>query len=283
MKLKKYNFAILISTKGKEDINKAVSQIKNTNIPIYIVSPEEINIENTTLIKDKGLGKPSALNLAIEKIPAQIIIFTDGDVYTNEQSINNIIKAFDENTGIVTTSVISLNNKNSILGFWSHFLVFAANNMRKEKYSKNEFFEATGYLMAVRKNLIEKIPENSLSEDGVISKMVHDKKYNIKYIDNAEVFVKFPQNFHDWIIQKKRSTGGYTQNLTERKNGSRSFFKEAKAGFFLFFSYPKNIKEFFYLFLLFLARIYLWIIIFIDLKIKRKNFSQIWLRVESTK
>ena len=127
------------------------------------------------------------------------------------------------------------------------------------------------------------IPHNTLSDDGVISKMVYDKGYQIKYLSSAKVYVNYPTNFKDWIIQKKRSTGGYTRDKVEKKYGNRSFFKEAFRGIELFFSYPKSLKEYYYLTVLFIARTYLWIIIFIDLKIKRKKFSDIWIRVESTK
>ncbi len=284
MKLNTPNFAVVITTAGEENLLQALSHISDIKIPIYVVTPENYGLTgNIKIIKDNKKGKPAALNLAIETIKEDILILTDGDVYTTTKSIQNIIDNFDSETGLITGKVISLNTKNNMLGFWSHFLTYAANTMRNEKYKKGEFFEASGYLLAVRKNLLGKIPSNSLSEDAVISKMIKDKEFKIKYIPTAKVYVKYPTNFKDWIIQKKRSTGGYTRKNIEKTQGNRSFLKEAIRGAKLFFIYPENLKEYFYLTMLFIARIYLWIIILIDIKIKRKKFKDIWTRVESTK
>ena len=228
-----------------------------------------------------GIGKPEALNIAFKKIEEDIVILTDGDVYVSKKSIKSIIKLFDDQTGLISGKVISLNDKKTILGFWSHFLVFAADKMRERQYKNNQFFEATGYLYAIRKSLIKEIPKDILSEDGFISYIIYKSEYKIKYDKNALVYVKFPKTFSDWIRQKRRSVGGYKQKYIDETN--RSFLKEAYFGISLFFIYPKNIKEYFYLLLLFLARIYLWIKIFIDLKIRKLTFEKIWVLVESTK
>lgn len=285
MKLNTQNkFAILITTKGKENILLSLEKLKGVNIPIYIVTPEDYSqIKGVKIIKDKGKGKPEALNIAFKEIKEDILILTDGDVYTDKKSINNIIKNFDLQTGLITGKVISLNKKDNMIGYWSHFLTYAANTMRAKKYTNGEFFEGSGYLLAIRKNLIKNIDPNALADDGVISKIIYDSKYKEKYLEDSKVYVKYPDNFKDWIKQKKRSAGGYKQDITEKTYGNRSFLKEARYGIKIFFTYPKNFKEFFYTLVLFIARVYLWILIEIDIKILRKNPTDIWVRVESTK
>ncbi len=283
-------FAILITTKGKENIEKAIESVIDSNLPIYIVTPEkyyknlEQKYQNIKIINDKREGKASAINFAIDKVKEDIIIFTDGDVYIKKGSIHYITKIFqNKSVGGVTGKVISLNSKNNALGYWSHFLVECANTLRKDLQKKNEYFEMTGYLMAVRKNLIGKIPKESLSEDGYISQCIHSKGYKIVYEENAVVYVKYPTNFKDWIIQKRRSAGGYTQSFIDKEKSNRSFSKETKYGLRGFFQYPKTLKERYYLILLFLSRIYLWVVIFKDIKIKKLPFSKIWKEVKSTK
>ncbi len=283
------NFSVLITTSGKEDINKAIKSFSSYKVPIYIVTPnKDLELKNKSLevktikiIQDKGKGKPQALNLAFSKIKEEIIFLTDGDVYVSNNALKEITKLFDSKTGLVTGKVISVNNRNSMLGFWSHFLVFAANSMREEKNRNGEYFEGTGYLMAVRKSLIGKIPKDIFSEDGYISYKIYTKGYKIRYTDKAKVYVKYPTTISDWLKQKRRSTGGYTQKYIEVK--TRSFKKEAIGGIKLFFKYPKNIKEYYYLMCLFLMRIYLWLIITIDIRIRKLKFKDIWVRVESTK
>ena len=277
------SYAIVITTAGHENITKLLDELEKTNIKIYIVTPDNLSIQNKNIeiIKDQGKGKGQALNFSIDKIKEDILILTDGDVYTNKKSIESLITKFDKNTGLVSGKIISLNDKNTRLGLWSHFLVFAANSLRLKKSQNKEFFEATGYLFAFRKSLFKKIPKGMLSEDGYISYAVYKSDYELKYDPDAIVFVKFPKTFSDWIKQKRRATGGYKQGYIEKTN--RSFIKEAYNGILLLFTYPSNIKEFVYLLLLFIARIYLWIRILIDIKIRKLPFEKMWIRIESTK
>ena len=110
----------------------------------------------------------------------------------------------------------------------------------------------------------------------------YSKKYNIKYSPTSEVFVKYPDNLRDWINQKRRSAGGYNQIKKWSNVEIRSFYKESLGGLD-FFRYITNLKEFLWLWALFLVRIYLWLLIYRDINIKNKEFNKIWVRIESTK
>jgi cellulose synthase/poly-beta-1,6-N-acetylglucosamine synthase-like glycosyltransferase len=201
-------YAIVITTSGKENIRMAIDAVLETNLPIYVVTPDRNQVfkeKNVHVIYDKGLGKPAAINYALSCIKEDILILTDGDVYTDTKSIFKIQDKFDNKTGLVSGRVISLNDRTSMLGFWSHFLTYAADRMRIEKNKKKEYFEGSGYLMGIRKSLILHIPVNILSDDGYMSSIVFKSQYDIKYERNACVYVKYPNTLKDWIKQKKRS------------------------------------------------------------------------------
>jgi cellulose synthase/poly-beta-1,6-N-acetylglucosamine synthase-like glycosyltransferase len=237
------------------------------------------------IIKDKGQGKPAALNLVFNKAKGEILLLTDGDVYLGKNSIKLMIEKFkDKRVGVVSGRPVSINSRKEMLGFWSHLLTDMAHEIRKERTGKGDMIVCSGYLYAFRKSLIKRIPENALSEDAVISHMISDLGYKTEYAENALVYIKYPTNFKDWIIQKKRSAGGYNQlsDMVRGKERMRSFGKES-SGVFRVLRYPKTIKEFFYTISLIIARLYLWALIFIDINLKKKEFKKIWLRVESTK
>ena len=270
--------------------------------------------KNISYLKDEGRGKPAALNLAFNwlknKYPVKsdnIIVLTDGDVYIKDQSLKYLLEPFSaeggsasggknqkvlcqpaltgqNRVGAVTGHPISPNNRDNIFGYWSHFLTEAAHQMRLHR--KN--FPCSGYLYAIRQNLIDSIPENSLSDDAVITEIVKNNKYQVVYAPESIVAVKYPDNFKDWLLQKKRSLGGYSQciKIGERRlkiNRLRNFVQEAMGGFKLFISYPRNIREYWWTIMLFLSRIYLWFLILIDIKLRKKSFQKIWQRIESTK
>lgn len=237
-------------------------------------------------IHDPGKGKPTALNTAFKHAKGNILILTDGDVYAGENSVNELLKPFeDRKVGAVSGRPVSLNDKGTLLGFWSHLLTDAgAHSIRLERVEAGKFIVCTGYLYAIR-NVIDNIPKDVLADDAIISHMVWNKGYKIGYAPNALVYVKYPTNFKDWILQKKRSAGGYRQIKQYFGNGPkmRSFWRELFFGWYRALIYPNTFKEFIYTFLLFFARLYLWIKIFIDLNIRKQGFNQVWKRVESTK
>jgi cellulose synthase/poly-beta-1,6-N-acetylglucosamine synthase-like glycosyltransferase len=267
-------------------------------------------------LKDDGRGKPAALNLAFKTVKGEIFVLTDGDVRIGDNSLKYLLKPFFEKeankVGAVSGHPLPLNSRNDLFGYWSHFLTDAAHQMRinanpASRDADKREFPCSGYLYAIRAGLIEKVPENVLAEDAFITEIIRSQGYQIIYAPEAIVYVKYPNNFKDWLKQKVRSVGGNIQfiNYPDVASGSqlyyfnfykvrwdkskritnrmRNFWQEIKDGLKLFFTYPKNLKEFWWTILLYLARIYLWLLIFWKLKIKRQSFHQIWQRIETTK
>ena len=290
---------IITAYKEEKTVGKAIESALSESIKdheIIVSCPDKPTADvvktyqkkhkNIKLIKDPGQGKPVALNIIFKKAKGDILVLTDGDVYSGKNAIKNLITPFkDKNVGAVTGRPISVNSRNTILGYWSHLLTDGGAHQTREKLAtKNKFLVCSGYLYAIRKGVVDSLPEDTLSDDAVISSLIAEKGYKITYSPKSEVYVKYPTTFKDWMIQKKRSTGGYLQleEFAKSKITMRSFSKEV-AGIFKVFTYPKNIKEFSWTLLLILARIYLWFKIFTDLKLKKESFKKTWTRVETTK
>jgi cellulose synthase/poly-beta-1,6-N-acetylglucosamine synthase-like glycosyltransferase len=296
--------SIVITTfKEPQTLPLAIDRIlKQKNIEPYellVIGPDQETKEivqkisqNNSQVKyfqDQGKGKPAALNLAFEKAKGDIIVSTDGDVLVGSGAIENLVSFFkNPKVGAVSGQPISTNLRHTIWGYWSHFLTNAADQMRRKK----TIWPCSGYLYAFRK-IKEKIPVNAFSEDAFITALIRQKGYLIKYAPRARVYVKYPCNLRDWLRQKVRSTGGYLQKISNSNNKisldklkvkkMRNSSQEIQDGIKLFFSYPQNIKEYFWTFLLYLARIYLWLSIFWKIVVLRTKFHLIWKRVESTK
>lgn len=283
---------IITSYKEPKTIGKAITAVLNQNIPnleLLVVAPDDETLnaarkhKKVITVKDEGNGKSAALNLVIPKTKGDILILTDGDVYIDSKAISELIKQFsDPLVGAVSGNVVSTNPRNTMYGYWAYTLTNIANDMRLEKLNSSGKFFCTGYLFAIRKHLFPKLPTELLSEDGYISFKVYEKKKIIKYAQKARVYVKYPDNFKDWIIQKKRSAGGYNQ-IKKLTNFEVRSFKSESTGAFKILKYISNIREFFWMTLLFFARLYLWFVIYRDVNIKKKSQKEIWKRVESTK
>ncbi len=288
--------SIIITTyKEPKTIGKAIESFLRQDIKdieILVVAPDKETLdvakkyEKVKIIKEPvKAGKSAAINMAIKYVSqkSEIVILSDGDVYVSKNSLSNLLHFFNnKKIGAVSGNPVSLNQKNNKYGYWAYLLTRIADLRRRRAVKAKKRFFCSGYLFAIRKKLLPKLPKELLSEDGYISHKVYEQGYSIAYSPKSEVFVNYPTNFNDWIIQKKRSAGGYNQNYKILGVKMRSFTSES-IGFFDFFKFVSSLREFFWLIQLFLARIYLWLVIYRDINIKKKKSGEIWQRVESTK
>jgi len=171
-----------------------------------------------------------------------------------------------------------------LLGYWSHLLTGGIHQMRLARDQAGQFLVCSGYLFAFRRALIERVPEDTLAEDAVISHLIARQGYRIRYAPQARVFVKYPTTYRDWLRQKVRSAGGYAQDYVRKSPlRMRSARLEMLNGTRLAFRYPRNPREFLWTLLLFAARLHLWLLVFINMRLLRRSSSALWQRVETTK
>ncbi len=280
----------------RKSIESALNQKTNYKYEILVSAPDEetLNIAKKYEKKDKrlkvfqdpGKGKSYALNLIFQKIKTDILILTDGDVIMSNNSVDEIANLFlNPEIGCVAGRPISIEDQKTKYGFWANFLFNAAHKLRKQSFKSNSFIECSGYLFAFRKNKIKQIPLD-VAEDAVIPYMFWEKGYKIGYAENAKVYVKNVDNWNDWIKQKTRTSKAHEtlHKYVDIKSTPRiKSFKTETKGIFDVLKYPKTPKEVFWTFQLILARLYMWISVFKDTKLKNKHYEDAWERAESTK
>ena len=138
------------------------------------------------------------------------------------------------------------------------------------------FFECSGYLFAIRNGIITSFPLE-VSEDSIIPYLLWKKGFQIKYLPEAQVYVKNPGNWQDWLAQKTRNIKGH-ENLNKIAPNlprTKSFFNEIKYGWFYLFTFPKSAKEFFWTLELYLSRLYLYYLSFKEI-IGKKTYKDGW-------
>jgi cellulose synthase/poly-beta-1,6-N-acetylglucosamine synthase-like glycosyltransferase len=249
-------------------------------------------------IKDPAKGKPIALNLLMKEAKGDIWIFTDGDVYFGENAVAELLKHFQNpNVAMVTGRPRSADSKNSMMGYFGNLLSDAAHHKRTIDLTENpqgkslkivkrrKFFPVSGYIYAMRKTDVV-YPAECLVDDAYISYAVHNQGKKIEYEPKAEAFVKYPNNIDDYFKQKKRSTGGYMQlweyGVVKPETKTRSFWRELEY-FWFPLTYAKSLKELIWSLMLYPIRLWLWVQIYFERKILKKDFVRTWVRVESTK
>jgi len=302
---------IVTSSHEPQTIGWALKAILEQNSPqikeILVVAPDEGTLsaakESTTenakvkFLKDSGKGKPAALNLALRQAQGDILVLTDGDVYVAPKALSHLLRPFsDIQVGGSCGRPIPTNRRDTMFGFWSHFLTEAAHQIRLDRSRKGQFLELSGYLLAIRKSIIspvrlaspaeqgvagEAIPPNTLADDLYLSHLIAKSGFKTVYTPDAKVLVNYPTNLSDWFKQKKRSAFEYWQNNYSSGQKMRTPSGEVFYGLKFAVTYPKNFQEIFWLKLLFWARTFLWLqIFFLKLTHSQKN---LWVQVKSTK
>ncbi|RMG94828.1 MAG: glycosyltransferase [Chloroflexi bacterium] len=236
-------------------------------------------------IPDPAHGKPTALNIGLQAARGDIIIFSDGDVTIADNALTYLLAPFTEsNVGAVTGRPISISPRHTCLGYWSHLLTDSAHHVRLARDQTARFLLCSGYLFAARRALIPSIPTDALAEDAVISHRIAEQGYRIRYAPQAIVYVKYPDNYQDWLRQKVRSAGGYAQTYVRKSPiQMRSPWREVADGTWLALRYPRSLRELGWTLALFGARLHLWGAVFWQVRVRKRPLSTLWQRVESTK
>ncbi|MFH0936544.1 MAG: glycosyltransferase [Candidatus Woesearchaeota archaeon] len=277
----------------KNILNQGVKDLKVTvcdpfiNVKKYIKEKfgDDKRIE---FFLDPDEGKSNALNMLLEMYyndnNNDILVFTDGDVFLGNNSLEALLKMFkDPKIGIVCGHPVSMNSRNNMFGFWSHMFFDEMNKTRVNLFNQNKFFLISGYLFAMKNGVVKQFPTET-NEDKVIPSLFWNKGYKIGYSEDAKVYVLNPQNMKDYLLQKKRNIKGRLSlknqiNIVYTKESD--FLSESFRGIKVLFTYPKNIKEFFWVITAMYARLRAWTGAFYDVKLKKQVYQDGW-RVNET-
>jgi cellulose synthase/poly-beta-1,6-N-acetylglucosamine synthase-like glycosyltransferase len=273
-------------------LDALISQASSLDDEIIVICPDDetaaaaSTYSHVTVLRDPGHGKPAALNLGFKHAHGDIVVMTDGDVWVEPGALVALIGPFsDPNVGAVSGRPVSVSPRATMLGYWSHLLTDAgADAERAGRDLRGEFLVCSGYLYAVRSELIDPIPVEALAEDAVVSHAVAEQGYRVRYAPQARVNVLYPDNYRDWLLQKVRSTGGYAQPVIAKSRFQmRSFRHEATAGPWRALTYARSLRELVWTLALAAARLHLWLLVFWRVRIRRQPLRELWQRVESTK
>lgn len=275
-------------------VKKLLEQKTKENLKIIVVDPfievgdyikENVKDKRVEFFLDPGEGKPYALNMLFEIIYSnnknEIIVFTDGDVYVGKNAIKEIIKPFkDKKVGCVTGRPYTLDKRTTKYGYWSKLLYGGIHKVRKKLDKENKFFQCSGYLFAIRNGVIKEIPVD-VPEDSIIPYLFWKESYKIKYADRAEVYVKYPDNWKDWVNQRVRTIKAHENIpiMAPDMPRTKSFLNEAKEGLLFVISFPRSLKEYLWTIELVMARAYIYFKSFWEIK-RKKVFNPGWRETE---
>lgn len=190
------------------------------------------NFPVTLLKSDRG--KIKALNKGIDYSKTDIIVMTDADVKLSRESVKNLVSCLNEKVGAVNGYVIpKAAIKSSLM-------------REKENYKKKDWdlrfkeglidsvCNLDGKLIAFKKSVLPKIPDNAPTDDYTITFLIRKKGYRLLVDRKAEVYEALQESFYNEIKQFRRYAGDVIATNFRNIN----FLFNPKYGYFGLMTFP---------------------------------------------
>ncbi|MBS3767516.1 MAG: glycosyltransferase [Candidatus Cloacimonetes bacterium] len=156
----------------------------------------------TLIVQPERRGKSSAINLFLKQATGEVYIIESADTIPAEDTIEKLVAPFaEEKVGMTGGRPQPVNDPSSFIGFAVWFLWHLHHKMALQSPKIGE--------MAAFRNVVKEIPEKSAVDEASIEAIIHAHNLKIKYIPDAIVKNKGPENVKDFIKQRRRIYSGH--------------------------------------------------------------------------
>lgn len=174
--------SILVVSKRNENLTtEKLESLRNLKYPnCEILTCENVQSEGITAINSMQTGRIGALNCLVHAASGEILIYTDNKTPIDPSAIMYLVRHFaDKRVGCV---VGQLRNDNPS-AFWKY-----ENFVRRQEGKAGRVSGANKAIFAVRKELVEAVPENIINVDFYISTLVQQKGYDVLFEPRATAY-----------------------------------------------------------------------------------------------
>ncbi|GAB1467746.1 hypothetical protein MASR2M64_04290 [Candidatus Cloacimonadota bacterium] len=150
----------------------------------------------------KREGKSAAINLFLAEAKHEILVVISGDVIPAEHTIELLVSAFnDKELGACGGKPVPVNPYDTFMGYAVHLLWRLHHRMAL-------ISPKLGEMIAFRK-VMDSIPSDSAVDEASIEAIVRNKGLKLRYIPEAIIHNKGPENLADFIKQRRRIQNGH--------------------------------------------------------------------------
>lgn len=171
--------------------------------------------EVSVLFSPERKGKTAALNRAMPFITTPYTIFTDANTMLNTGAIREIVACFsDPKTGCVAGEKrIEVKDKDNAASGGEGFYWRYESKLKAWDSRLYSAVGAAGELFAIRTELFETMPEDTLLDDFILSLRIAMKGYKITYRDTAYAIESGSENISEEQKRKVRIAAGGLQSI----------------------------------------------------------------------
>lgn len=158
-------------------------------------------------------GKTAAINRSMAYIGTPIVILTDANAMLNKESIKEIVTLFaDSKVGCVSGEKrVNIESKDTASSSGEGFYWRYESVLKNLDYRLYSVVGAAGELYAIRRDLFEHIPTDTLLDDFIVSLKIAMKGYKIAYCPQAYATEYGSESMQDEEKRKVRIAAGGIQ------------------------------------------------------------------------
>lgn len=208
-------------------------------------------------------GKASAINLFLKAAKCDILVMESGDTIPAPDTIEKLVAPFvDMKIGATGGRPMPVNDTRSLMGYSVHLLWRLHHRMAL-------IHPKLGEMIAFRK-VFDAIPADSAVDEASIEALIRKRHLKLRYIPEAILYNKGPENWKDFEKQRRRIQNGHlwlkkstNYTVTSQDNGILLQILQAEI-----LSHPGQICK---IFLVMLMEIYCRLLGTYDFYVKKKN------------
>ncbi len=154
------------------------------------------------LVQKTREGKASAINLFLSRASGDVFVLESGDTIPEAETIDKLVSPFlDREIGMTGGHPVPVNSDDTFIGFAVNLLWKLHHKIALER-------PKLGELVAFR-NIVKEIPGDTAVDEASIEAIIIGEGYRLKYVGDAVVYNKGPENIKDFLKQRRRIAAGY--------------------------------------------------------------------------
>ena len=165
-------------------------------------------------------GKVNAVNRAMSEVTSDLVVFSDANTLLNRESLKILVRHFkNPGVGVVAGEKRILSQEiDDAAGtgegaYWKYESI-----LKKWDYELNSVMGAAGELYAIRSELYEKVPSDTLIEDFYLSFRIIQMGYKIAYEPQAYALETPSESIGEEFKRKIRIAAGGIQSIVRLKS-----------------------------------------------------------------
>lgn len=165
-------------------------------------------------------GKPSVINDLVKEAKFPFVILTDANVYFEKNTINKLIRHFnDAKVGLVGANILNVGMRSDGISIQEKSYIQRENLIKyNEGLIWGTMMGPFGGCYMIRKELYDEVPADSLVDDFYISMRILEKKFLCRNELMAICYEDVPNEIKEEFRRKARISAGNFQNLARFKH-----------------------------------------------------------------